>query len=670
MRAAAFLLPPARCSARTMWSRSTVDSGRPSSASSSGSAAAASGDGRDGARDVARRHDGPVGHQAGALDGALQLAHVAVPGGRQQQRLGLGRQPRQGLAEAGGGVPHEHRHQVGDVLAPLPQGRQPELHHREAVEEVLRGTGRPAPAGAGRAARRPTRRRRPVRGIRPPMGRTSPCSIIRSSRDCAPAVEARHLVEVEHALSRPASTQARTRGRPAPCATSDRAEHVRLERRGVAHRAVHHDERPCAAGAQRVQHAGERLAPGAGLAEQQRRRGGAARSGGRRRTPPASPGCGRPSLRRPAPGPGRARRLSRRRRRCASSRTIDEQVTDTREVDRLLAGSRARRSLSASTADSTAACPASRMVRHSGWASASARSTSSPLTPGIRRSTTAASACCSRASRSPSLPDWQAITPEPLLLGEPPDEVEARLARHRQSAGPGRPVLLEPLASLAPLGRTRARPSRRRAARTPLTAGESATAGRFLTRLGLQGGRLGADKPLRDGVHARTPAAAARRGWAKRVWSLARGPVVGGCGSGRSVHSAGGIAGRRDPACRSPPPQPLPAATGLPASLKRPCGCPARRGVRAVPLEDYVGGRRGRRDGRGRAGRARRRGRAGGAGVIARTYAVANLGRHAREGFDLCATTHCQVYRPPERVLPANRPADRRGRAAHRRAAC
>ncbi|MPY87634.1 MAG: SpoIID/LytB domain-containing protein [Luteitalea sp.] len=29
--------------------------------------------------------------------------------------------------------------------------------------------------------------------------------------------------------------------------------------------------------------------------------------------------------------------------------------------------------------------------------------------------------------------------------------------------------------------------------------------------------------------------------------------------------------------------------------------------------------------------------------MVARTYALANLGRHADEGFDLCSTTHCQV---------------------------
>lgn len=35
--------------------------------------------------------------------------------------------------------------------------------------------------------------------------------------------------------------------------------------------------------------------------------------------------------------------------------------------------------------------------------------------------------------------------------------------------------------------------------------------------------------------------------------------------------------------------------------------------------------------------------------VLARTYAVANLGRHRSEQFDLCSDTHCQVYRPPQR---------------------
>jgi stage II sporulation protein D len=32
--------------------------------------------------------------------------------------------------------------------------------------------------------------------------------------------------------------------------------------------------------------------------------------------------------------------------------------------------------------------------------------------------------------------------------------------------------------------------------------------------------------------------------------------------------------------------------------------------------------------------------------VIARSYALSHRGRHAAEGFDLCDTTHCQVYQP------------------------
>jgi stage II sporulation protein D len=32
--------------------------------------------------------------------------------------------------------------------------------------------------------------------------------------------------------------------------------------------------------------------------------------------------------------------------------------------------------------------------------------------------------------------------------------------------------------------------------------------------------------------------------------------------------------------------------------------------------------------------------------IISRTYAISHLGRHANEGFDLCATTHCQLFDP------------------------
>jgi stage II sporulation protein D len=32
--------------------------------------------------------------------------------------------------------------------------------------------------------------------------------------------------------------------------------------------------------------------------------------------------------------------------------------------------------------------------------------------------------------------------------------------------------------------------------------------------------------------------------------------------------------------------------------------------------------------------------------VIGRTYALAHLGRHEAEGFDVCSTTHCQLFEP------------------------
>jgi stage II sporulation protein D len=48
--------------------------------------------------------------------------------------------------------------------------------------------------------------------------------------------------------------------------------------------------------------------------------------------------------------------------------------------------------------------------------------------------------------------------------------------------------------------------------------------------------------------------------------------------------------------------------------------------------------------------------------VIARSYAVAHLSRHAREGFDLCSSTHCQLYQPAR--LATSRWATAAGTAA------
>jgi stage II sporulation protein D len=50
--------------------------------------------------------------------------------------------------------------------------------------------------------------------------------------------------------------------------------------------------------------------------------------------------------------------------------------------------------------------------------------------------------------------------------------------------------------------------------------------------------------------------------------------------------------------------------------------------------------------------------------IISRTYALAYRGRHAREGFDLCSGTHCQLYEPSR--LRASRWSDLVRQAAER----
>jgi stage II sporulation protein D len=52
--------------------------------------------------------------------------------------------------------------------------------------------------------------------------------------------------------------------------------------------------------------------------------------------------------------------------------------------------------------------------------------------------------------------------------------------------------------------------------------------------------------------------------------------------------------------------------------------------------------------------------------VVSRTYAAAHLARHAREGFDLCATTHCQLFDPSR--LDTSRWSSAVERAVHRTA--
>ena len=70
--------------------------------------------------------------------------------------------------------------------------------------------------------------------------------------------------------------------------------------------------------------------------------------------------------------------------------------------------------------------------------------------------------------------------------------------------------------------------------------------------------------------------------------------------------------------------------------------------IRVIPLEDYVVGSVLAELPLGSLDPAAGERMAQVQAVLARTYALANLGRHAHEGFDLCATTHCQLFRPAQ----------------------
>jgi stage II sporulation protein D len=111
-------------------------------------------------------------------------------------------------------------------------------------------------------------------------------------------------------------------------------------------------------------------------------------------------------------------------------------------------------------------------------------------------------------------------------------------------------------------------------------------------------------------------------------------------------------------ATRRPVPQPRPVpAPSAPSTSSRPVTGQALRieigargsgRVQAVPLEEYV------RDvvvseisvGAGDAALAPAVYEA--QAIVARTYAIGRRGRHDADGFDLCSTTHCQVYRPQQ----------------------
>jgi stage II sporulation protein D len=52
--------------------------------------------------------------------------------------------------------------------------------------------------------------------------------------------------------------------------------------------------------------------------------------------------------------------------------------------------------------------------------------------------------------------------------------------------------------------------------------------------------------------------------------------------------------------------------------------------------------------------------------IVCRSYALGNLGRHAADGADLCATTHCQVYRPVPATAIGRLSREAAGRTAGR----
>ena len=83
----------------------------------------------------------------------------------------------------------------------------------------------------------------------------------------------------------------------------------------------------------------------------------------------------------------------------------------------------------------------------------------------------------------------------------------------------------------------------------------------------------------------------------------------------------------------------------LPATVKVRVAAKGASQIVTVPLEEYVLGAV-RAEVLPSTLRARPASRALDVqAIVSRTYATANMGRHAAEGFDVCDTTHCQVYR-------------------------
>lgn len=126
--------------------------------------------------------------------------------------------------------------------------------------------------------------------------------------------------------------------------------------------------------------------------------------------------------------------------------------------------------------------------------------------------------------------------------------------------------------------------------------------------------------------------------------------------------------GRNVPATPSPKPAPSPIVAAAPASIVLPDSVRVRVGgqIQTVALDDYVLATV--------LSEVTPFGETDSAAatifevqaIVARTYAVAEAGRHRAEGFDLCDTTHCQLYEPARirtsRFAPAAKAAVERTR--------
>jgi stage II sporulation protein D len=100
-------------------------------------------------------------------------------------------------------------------------------------------------------------------------------------------------------------------------------------------------------------------------------------------------------------------------------------------------------------------------------------------------------------------------------------------------------------------------------------------------------------------------------------------------------------------ACVAPTPPPeLPASAVLPATVRVQVRDGASLIVLAVPIEDYVAATIISEVDPPNADEKTLERMYEVQATISRTYAVSHRGRHARDGFDLCATTHCQLYEP------------------------